>query len=199
MRKLVLTLAAVGTVLVALPAGAAPVSRPDLVRVVEVEPATVAEPVVVDAEPVPEPIVIEPITPEPLEPEPVVVDPVEPIDPPEPVDPVPIPGWGGLGLEGDVHMPDRTVPGVLFSLFWDLEDPGHVQLWALWEGQPLQICDGRVIDGPVFLGRSDLLAGTCLIGQNPDGQFPLFILGDEGGWAFALLAPTDRVPAQPVG
>ncbi len=198
MRKLVLAVTVTGLFAAALPAAAAPVTSPDLAGTVQVEPATVepgvdvvyVDPIVVDPDLIPEPIAPDPV-------EPVVVEPVEPVVP-DPV-PEPIPGLGGLGLEGDVHMPGRTVPGVLFSIFWDLEDPGHVQLWALWEGEPLRVCDGRVIDGPLFLGRSDLLAGTCLLGQNPDGKFPLFILGDQGGWAFALLGETDRVPTQPVG
>lgn len=130
----------------------------------------------------------------PLEPQPVEPVPVEPPVTTEPVEPLPLPGLGGVGLEGDVLLPGRRVPAVLFSIFWDLEDPGHVQLWALWDGSPVQVCDGRVVDGPVFVGRSDLLSGTCLVGKSSDGSFPLFILGDDGGWAFSVLHPTDRVP-----
>ena len=200
MRKLTILALAAGLSLSALPALAIPAADVDGVTVTAVEPIVADDTTVL---PVPEPIapteppsLVEPDPVEPLPVEPQPVDPV-PVGPPvttEPVDPLPVPALGGVGLEGDVFLPGRTVPGVLFSIIWDLEDPGHVQLWALWEGRPELVCDGRVIDGPVFLGRSDLLAGTCLIGKSTEGTFPLFILGDDGGWAFSVLRPTDRVP-----
>ncbi len=196
MRRLT-TLAIAGAILAAAaPALAAPATIgidevPGLEQpLASIEPAVVdpaTAPVVVDPGLIPEPVAPAPIDPEP----PVLIDPVEP---------VPLPGVGGLPLQGDVVLPGEVVPQVLFSLFWDLEDPAHVQLWAWWNDGPVPVCDGRVVEGPVFVGRSDLFGGTCLLAQTPGGDFALFVLGDQGGWAFALLGAADQVPpVEPLG
>ena len=133
------------------------------------------------------------------------VDYVDAVQPVEPVEPVPLPGLGAVTLQGDVSINGNvTLPDILFGVIWEEDDPAHVQLWALVNDLPVQVCDGRVIEPlgePIFEGESRLLGpnGDCHMRELPNGSdIALFIVTEDGQWATSIMRAPDGVYPAPI-
>ena len=132
------------------------------------------------------------------------VDPVDPAPEPIPVPPAPIiPFAGAVIFLGDVWI-NGTVfqTGIIFAFTWQ-EDLTSSRLWALWNGEIIEVCNGHVVEAPrsrpVFIGESSLLGptGSCYIQEipGPDPGFVFLIMLEDGQWALGVLRDLiDPVP-----
>ena len=133
----------------------------------------------------------EPLVPEPVGPEPLFLG-------PDAERPVPIfpDHWAVLPMWGDVWANGHFVGAVDFVLFWDrdMKQP-HAELWALWRGQPTQVCVGLIFETPggepIFFGATTLEKprATCHMARTPDfDEISLFIATEDGQWATSIMS-----------
>ena len=189
------------------------VLHPEVLGVGRVVPTEPEPPDVAPVEPEPTAIPTVRVEPTPLptarvEPTPIPTVTVEPTAiPTATVEPTPIPtveppGYGAVTLQGDVSINGYSfLYDQLIGVVWDVEDPSKVQLWTVWNDEPVLVCDGVVYElagEPVYHADSQLLGptGRCHGQRVPDGGdgVVLFIAFSDGQWVAATLTNPDGVP-----
>lgn len=110
---------------------------------------------------------------------------------PAPVIPV---DWVAVAMWGDVWANGIAVGPVDFVLFWQGDYEADAQLWAIWRGEPVQLCVGKIFDTPdgepIFFGeaRTPEAKATCHMARTPDlDEISLFIADENGQWANAIM------------
>ncbi|MEM7092120.1 MAG: hypothetical protein AAF567_03890 [Actinomycetota bacterium] len=104
--------------------------------------------------------------------------------------------WHVVPMWGDVWANGRAFGTVDFFLFWEAGSKSpRAQLWALWRGQPLQVCVGDIFETPqgepIFFGKATgggELAATCHMARTPDfDEISMLIAAEDGQWATAIM------------
>lgn len=111
----------------------------------------------------------------------------------EPAPTIPL-DWIAVPMWGDVWANGTPIGPVDFVLFWQADDESEAQLWALWQGQPVQVCTGQIFDTPqgepIFFGEATTprVDATCHMARTPDyNEISLFIADADGQWATAIM------------